>query len=293
MSGRRTVAGALACLALGAGAGGAATEGMVRIPGGTYILGSDAAADARPVHQVVLKPFAIDRHEVTNAQFAEFLGTLHVRPLRDRGPGMLRPGDVAGPDAFRLHEGGRDPRTPPYVALDDDESRLVVAGRRFGVMGGFERHPVNEVTWAGALAFCRWRGARLPTEAEWEAAARGREARTYPWGHAPPTPERAVYGRGSNNTAPVGSHPAGATPEGVHDLAGNVAEWTSTRYRPYPYVATDGREDPDAAGERVTRGGDHVYDSAPEKLTGFFRAGFSRAVDAGHRHIGIRCARSL
>jgi iron(II)-dependent oxidoreductase len=101
-----------------------------------------------------------------------------------------------------------------------------------------------------------------------------------------------VFARRSNETEPVGARPAGATPEGVHDLAGNVAEWTSTLYRPYPYRAGDGREDAQAPGERVTRGGDHVFDAAPEKLRASFRAGFSRAIAAGHRHIGFRCARS-
>lgn len=149
----------------------------------------------------------------------------------------------------------------------------------------------NEVTWYGARAFCAWRGSRLPTEAEWEVAARGREGRVYPWGNHPPTSARAIFGRHSNETEVVGSRPAGATPEGVHDLAGNVAEWTSTLYRPYPYCRDDGREAPDTPGERVTRGGDHVFDTAPEKLRATFRAGFSRNVTSGHRHIGFRCVR--
>ncbi|MFQ6021770.1 MAG: formylglycine-generating enzyme family protein, partial [Acidiferrobacterales bacterium] len=82
-----------------------------------------------------------------------------------------------------------------------------------------------------------------------------------------------------------------ATPEGIHDLAGSLAEWTSSLYRPYPYASDDGREDQAVSGERVTRGGDYVFDTSPEKLTGFFRAGFSRAVHHGHRHIGFRCAK--
>ncbi len=84
----------------------------------------------------------------------------------------------------------------------------------------------------------------------------------------------------------------GATPEGVHDLAGSLAEWTSSLYRPYSYDATDGREEPTARGERVTRGGDYVFDTTPDRLTTVFRGGYSRAVANGHRHIGFRCAKS-
>jgi formylglycine-generating enzyme required for sulfatase activity len=163
---------------------------------------------------------------------------------------------------------------------------------RFAPEPGYADHPVTETTWYGAQAFCAWRGARLPSEAEWEAAARGQEGRTYPWGESPPSAERAWFGHPSGETAVVGTHPAGATPEGLHDLAGSLAEWTSSLYAPYPYDPTDGREDPEAAGERVTRGGDYVFDVAPEKLRTFFRGGFSRAPQSGHRHIGFRCARS-
>ena len=275
---------------------GWAAEDMVRIAGGRYTIGFEGQgpvdAAARPAHTVMLRPFRIDRHEVTTAEMAAFLNTLDVRPLRDAAAGGVTPDDVRGRDAHRLFERPRGKNPPPLVALGDNESRIALRGGRFAPQTGFERHPVNEVTWYGAVAYCRWRGARLPTEAEWEAAARGSAGRIYPWGDAPPTPARAVFARGSNRTAPVGSHPSGATPDGVHDLAGNVAEWTSSLYRPYPYDATDGREDPDAPGERVTRGGDHVFDSATEKLTGFFRRGFSRAIASGHRHIGFRCARS-
>lgn len=152
---------------------------------------------------------------------------------------------------------------------------------------------MTETTWRGAKQFCEWRGARLPAEVEWEAAARGKEGRIYPWGNDQPTRDRAVYGRGSGATEPVGSHPTGATPDGIRDLAGNVAEWTSTLYRPYPYNPADGREQPDNSGERVTRGGDHVFDSAPNELTAYYRTGFSREPDRGHRHIGFRCAQDI
>jgi iron(II)-dependent oxidoreductase len=266
-------------------------NGMARIGGGTYTLGSPAGPpDSRPAHAVTLEPFLIDRFEVTNAAFAEFLNTLDVEIVRDAPGGAVAPEDVRGPDAGRLFE--RDAHPRPYVALGDEQARIALAEGRFAPQPGYAAHPVTEATWYGARAFCAWRGARLPSEAEWEAAARGREGRTYPWGESPPSAERAWFGHRSGETAAVGTHPAGATPDGVHDLAGSLAEWTSSLYEPYPYDPEDGREDPDAAGERVTRGGDYVFDAAPDKLTTFFRGGFSRAPRSGHRHIGFRCARS-
>lgn len=292
------MAGALPSLALGQGAKGGGSDQMVRIPGGTFTIGTDdGLPDERPAHQVTIEPFWIDRYEVTNAEFVRFLEAVLADPSRDiqlvgsAAPGTADARVIRGADAVLLMEDTRAHDRRTLVALNDAESRIGIRDGRLVVQPGFEQHPVNEVTWYGARAFCAWRGVRLPTEAEWETAARGREGRVYPWGNEPPTPERAVFARRSNETEPVGSRPAGATPERVHDLAGNVAEWTSTLYRPYPYRPDDGREDPDAQGERVTRGGDHVFDSTPEKLRTTFRTGFSRAVAVGHRHIGFRCAR--
>lgn len=290
-------AGALIAMLLAAGPAVAdqvagVSEDMARIPGGTYPLGADdARRDARPAHSIALQPFSMDRHEVTNAEFAMFLNTLDVEPVRDAPAGSVRPSDLTGPAAARLFE-GREGSERPLVALGDEHADIAISHRRFVPEPGRENHPAAEVTWHGARAYCAWRGARLPSEAEWEAAARGKDGRTYPWGEAAPSPALAVFGRGSGETEPVGGRDDGATPQGVHDLAGNVAEWTSTLYRPYPYDPSDGREDPDVAGERVTRGGDHVFDSDPDELTGFYRSGFSREPDHGHRHIGFRCARS-
>jgi iron(II)-dependent oxidoreductase len=261
---------------------------MVSIPGDSYSIGADdGPPDARPAHVVRLAPFRIDVTEVTNEEFVRFLETLDVRVLRDAVAGSARPDDVQGADAAMLFDDGAE---QPLIEIDDSDARIALSDGRFVPAPGFADHPVTEVTWYGAVAFCQWRGARLPTEAEWEATARGREGRIYPWGNAPPTPQRAVFARPRGAHEPVGRRPAGATPEGVHDLAGNLAEWTSTLYRPYPYRADDGREDLDSDGERVTRGGDYVFDSSPDRLTTFFRAGFSRAVGHGHRHIGFRCA---
>jgi len=265
---------------------------MVLIEGGSYPIGSaDGPASARPPHRVTLDPFLVDVYEVTNAQFVAFLNTLEVTAKRDVRAGELRPDDVEGPDAGRSWGGSGNDRA--FIEMDDTDARIGIADGRFTPEPGFADHPVSESTWQGAVAFCAWRGARLPTEAEWEAAARGKEGRTYPWGEASPTPEHAVFGRGRGETDPVGSHPKGATPEGVFDLAGNESEWTSSLFKPYPYDGTDGREDSNAPGERVTRGGDHVFDVAPGQLTGYFRDGFSRNPRRGHRHIGFRCAKDV
>jgi len=264
---------------------------MVRIAGGTYSIGSTTGGEsAGPPHAVQLEPFLIDRHEVTNHDFATFLNTLDFAAPRDADSGKAQAGDIQGPDAHRLMVGQSGGNTA-YVELDDTDARIGIRNGKFVAAGGFENHPVTESTWLGAREYCAWRGARLPTEAEWEAAARGAKGRTYPWGEEKPTEALAAFGRSRGETAPVGSRPLGATPEGVQDLAGNLAEWTSSLFRPYPYNASDGREDPRAAGERVTRGGDYVFDTTPDKLTGYFRAGFSRNPARGHRHIGFRCAK--
>jgi formylglycine-generating enzyme required for sulfatase activity len=96
---------------------------------------------------------------------------------------------------------------------------------------------------------------RLPTEAEWEKAARGAVGRRWPWSDEDWDPERANVERTIGTTTAVGIYPLGATPEGVHDLAGNVWEWTHSLYRDYPYDPKDGREDEDDSGRRVLRGG--------------------------------------
>ena len=201
----------------------------------------------RPSHRVTLDPFLIDVYEVTNAQFAAFLNTLEVTAKRDVRAGELRPDDVEGSGAIRLW-GGRSGNDRAFIEMDDTDARIGIVDGRFAPEPGFANHPAPESTWHGAVAFCAWRGARLPTEVEWEAAARGKEGRTYPWGEAPPTPEHAVFGRGRGETDPVGSHPKGATPEGVFDLSGNEAEWTSSLFKPYPYDAADGREGTECPG---------------------------------------------
>jgi formylglycine-generating enzyme required for sulfatase activity len=236
---------------------------MVSIPAGTFTMGREAGPeDERPTHQVALDEFAIDRTPVTNAQFALFLDALGaVNAMGER-----------------------------FFDFDDADARIHRQGEKWVADPGFEKHPVVEVSWLGARDYCAWLGRRLPTEAEWEKAARGTDDRRYPWGNRSPDRTRAQFNAGWSETKPVGSLPTGASPYGVLDLAGNVWEWVSSAYRPYPYRADDGREDLMPSALRSTRGGGH--DSPPEELTTTQRGrNLSRNPRAGHHNIGFRCAR--
>lgn len=268
-----------------------AQAGMLPVPAGRYPLGRDIwTRDQRPAHHVDLAAFTIDQTEVTNAAFAEFLNALGVQVIGAFGIGAIDRRHVAHRGWLLLTEGPEGSGRYPIIALDDDQSRIVFSEGRFRAAPGYENHPVAETSWAGARAYCLWRGADLPSEAQWEAAARGQDDRLYPWGDAPPDLTRAFVSGRSGVTAAVGSAPAGASPFGVLDMAGSLAEWTRSLKRPYPYDPRDGRENPDLAGERVTRGGDYVYDRAPDRLGVSHRDGFSNAPGRGHRHIGFRCA---
>ena len=245
----------------------AQADPMVVVPAGPFTMGrDDGPADERPAHRVALPTFLIDRLPVTHAEFAAFLEA------------QGREGQAGGQPYRRFDH-------------DDPDARIRFVDGRWRADAGFERHPVNEVTWAGARDYCAWTGKRLPTEAEWEKAARGTDSRPFPWGSAPPDATRARFGAGWVATVPVDAHPAGASPYGVLDMAGNQWEWVSSLYRPYPWRGNDGREDLTADGVRGTRGGGH--DSPASELTTTWRGRtLSRAPRAGHHNIGFRCART-
>jgi formylglycine-generating enzyme required for sulfatase activity len=246
----------------------ARADGIMLIQAGAFWMGSDTGApDEAPMHRVYLRDFWMDRHKVTNREFARFL---EARGLRS----------VEGLD---------------YFDHDDPDARIHLREGRLTADPGFEEHPAVAVSWFGARDYCLWRGQRLPTEAEWEKAARGPDRRRYPWGDGAPSPELAVFGRAYNATDRGDRRPAGQSPHGVQDLAGNLREWTASEYRPYPYRPDDARETEAPRARRVVRGGSH--DDPPDGLRVTIRRFYSydgahRGLARGHHHVGFRCATS-
>ncbi|KAF0191860.1 MAG: hypothetical protein FD165_1583 [Gammaproteobacteria bacterium] len=175
---------------------GADPNPMVRIQAGEFTMGSDnRLPDEGPAHIVNLKAFMIDRYEVTNLQYKQFIDATSHR----------------SPSHFRN-------RTFPPGKAD---------------------HPVTFVSWYDATDYCAWAGKRLPTDAEWEKAARGTDRRTFAWGNEfdtnnANTPVRWERLKLEGDTTPVGAFAAGASSYGVYDMSGNVWEWTSSWYLAYP-----------------------------------------------------------
>jgi formylglycine-generating enzyme required for sulfatase activity/energy-coupling factor transporter ATP-binding protein EcfA2 len=228
-----------------------------QVPAGPFVMGSDPQKDPQaddnetPQHEVDLPAYQISRYPVTNAQYHGFVAEGGYKDER-----YWPEAKAAG----YWQDGG-------FQGRWDDKPREAAAD--FGLPFNLANHPVVGISWYEAVAFGRWlterlraegeMGAdqviRLPTEAEWEKAARGTEARLYPWGNEP-DPERANYSdTGLGTTSAVGCFPTGASPFEVLDCAGNVWEWVQSEYRAYPYRADDGRENLDSTDGRVLRGG--------------------------------------
>ncbi|MGN6695381.1 MAG: formylglycine-generating enzyme family protein [Aquihabitans sp.] len=295
---------------------------MVPIPGGVLQMGSEAFyPEERPVHEIAVGPFAIDRHPVTHAQFAEFVAATGYVTMAER---PLDPADFPGAPLDVLVPGGLVFTPPPGPVRLDDWTQwwAYVPGASWRTpsgpdvdLGPIDDHPVTQVAFEDASAYAEWRGVRLPTEAEWELAARGGlVGAEFAWGDDPyPDGEQvANTWQGSfpwENTALdgfVGTSPVGTFPpngHGLYDVAGNVWEWTTDwwqdRHDPEPVRAccgptVDRRAGSIAPGEtqprRVIKGGSHLC--APNYCLRFRPAARSpEAVDTATCHIGFRCAR--
>jgi formylglycine-generating enzyme required for sulfatase activity len=218
---------------------------------------------------LTLPSFEISTYLITNAQYKLFLDENGYDPT---APWWT--------EAGRAWLQRTEPQTEPIrFSRDDKQHPWKWNDADMGIAR--PNHPVVGVSWYEAVAFCRWltqhsqynpKGYQymLPSEAEWEYAARGTTRRTYPWGNEPFNLEKANYRRGSTgSTSAVGCFPLGSTPEGIHDLLGNLWEWTRSIFRPYPYDPHDGREDMDSVEEhqRVRRGGSYMDDQVVSPLS--------------------------
>ncbi len=223
---------------------------LVRVEAGPFEMGSENGdSDEQPVHTVTLDSFYIDHYEVTNAQYAAC-----------------------------VEAGGCEP-----PSNTDSSTR----GSYYG-NPDYNDYPVVYVDWYQAKVYCEWRGGRLPTEAEWEKAARGTDGRTYPWGENI-TGHFANYD--SSDTMPVGSYPAGVSPYGAYDMAGNVWEWVQSEWKEYPYQADYGRNNFDDTNEtnvRVLRGGSW-YNDYYYNVRAVFR--YSNFPTNSLNDVGFRCVR--
>ena len=242
---------------------------LVPIAGGTFWMGGQdsdrtkpgfdeqAHSFEAPVRRVTVSDFSIDPYPVTVGQFARFVAA---------DGGYLHRGHWEH-DGWAWRE-GEDRRDPDRW---DEQQR-------------HPNRPVVHVSWYEAAAYARWAEKRLPTEAQWELAARGTEGRRYPWGAATPTDRHASFGGRTESATPVGIYPDGCTPEGVHDLAGNVWEWCSDWYGSYEAGDEMDPAGPESGKGRVLRGG--AFGSGP----GYLRCA-SRIYTPGRafNDVGFRC----
>lgn len=231
------------------------------IPKGGFIMGSkdkaNAFDDEKPRHPVeIYGNYWLGRYPITNAQFARFIKASGYRTTAET-------------------KGSATIFTGKWEEVPKANWRQPFGKKRANPDG--ENHPVTLVSWYDAQEYCRWLNQeyknellaglefRLPTEAEWEKAARGDDALEYPWGNRPPEINQINADRHVGDTTPVGTYsPQSDSPFGAADMAGNVWEWTNSIFQGYPYRQDDGREDPNSGLPRVLRGGSflNTYSSA-------------------------------
>ena len=241
---------------------------LVYVPAGSFLMGSTDAqiaqvlqmcptcqasqfSNEKPQHSVNLDAYWIDQTEVTNAMYAA----------------CAQAGKCPAPSdsSSRTH--------PTYFGNTQ-----------------YDHYPVIFVTWDDAQAYCAWAGRRLPTEAEWEMAARGTDGRLFPWGNQAASPTLANYANNVGDTTETGKYPAGASPYGALDMAGNVAEWVNDRFAGNYYASApaDNPPGPSTGSNRVLRGGS--WNSSLLNMVTTVRAYGPQSLT--HNTIGFRCAAS-
>ena len=257
------------------------TTGMmlVYVPPGEFLRGSSDAdpqslADEQPQRALSLDGFWMDQTEVTNAMFATFLSA----------------------------QGNLDEAGTPWMSQD---AQIKQKGDKWTPVHGYEDHPVVNITWYAARAYCAWAGERLPTEAEWEKAARGVGGSIYPWGDDPDPKERLNFADSNSEgldwsdpevddgyarTSPVGNYPSGASPYQVLDMAGNVWEWTADWYGDtyYALAPADNPPGSDDGSLKIARGGS--WQDPMLYTRSAYRSGFAPASTVNT--LGFRCVTS-
>lgn len=244
-------------------------KAMVRVPAGQFRMGtsqqqqSDLAAEFElqvgslrsesPQVTLSLPEFYIDQTLVTNADYKKFLDAEPEQPVPFLANAIAQPYNW------------------------DKATRTFPQGR--------DQYPVVLVNWQQASAYCQWAGGRLPSEGEWEKAARGSDGRIWPWGNEWAADMANTAESNLKDESPAGGYPKGASPYGALDMVGNVWEWTSSLDKPYPYNPNDGREDTQAPGLRVTRGGSWLFGAVVSRAA--TRNSFE-AMDSS-LSIGFRC----
>jgi formylglycine-generating enzyme required for sulfatase activity len=237
---------------------------MVLVPAGEFTMGSNyGPSDEQPVHRVYLDNFYFDKYEVANFLYKACVDA-----------GICQP--------------------PQY--LDSQSHKSYYNDPQYS------NYPVIYVSWYMAITYCEWRNSRLPTEAEWEKAARGDSNNIFPWGNSfdatranfcdkhcvAPWSGNNNYDDGYAENAPVDAFPNGVSVYGIYNMAGNVWEWVSSLPYPYPYNAGDGRENMNLLGDRVLRGGSWNNEIYRIRSSLRFQGGPSGVA----YNFGFRCARS-
>ncbi len=244
-------------------------ENMIFIPEGPFTMGFEIENDNEwgdldegPVHEVTLSAYWMDKYEVTSSEFAEFLNS-------------------------NLASAQKYIEITPNVTIE-------WLANEYQPRPGLENLPVNRVSWYGADAYCRWKGKRLPTEAEWDKAARGTDQRIFPWGNEFPDNSRVTFRRkfsemGFKVMEPVDGMVKGVSPYGIHHMAGNVWEWVDDWFGAGAYEDQEQKDPigPETGISKVLRGGNWYYKAYYMRTT--YR--FNEKPDKFNIWQGFRCAR--